>query len=108
ASNRPGGEGDFDLWLTHRVPIKSAPAVAAAASPSDSTKKKRAKSATTDSARAVPVLPAGPSPFEILTSPYWEWTPPENLGPSVNSSVAEESPTVSADGLTLIFSSLRP
>ena len=42
---------------------------------------------------------------ELLTSADYEWTEPENLGPLVNSSDMENSPTLSSDGLTLIFSS---
>ena len=40
--------------------------------------------------------------------PNWFFQPPENLGPVVNSSGTESSPTISSDGLTLIFSSDRP
>ncbi len=39
-----------------------------------------------------------------LTAP---WSAPENLGPNVNSNKAETNPTLSADGLTLIFFSGR-
>ena len=37
-----------------------------------------------------------------------EWGPRENLGPIVNSSAWELWPSISADGLTLYFSGLRP
>ena len=50
----------------------------------------------------------GLTPTEILTSPDWEWTAPENLGPGVNTAHDETSPYVSADGLTLMFGSNRP
>lgn len=33
------------------------------------------------------------------------WTPPENLGPSINTKYDEEAPFISADGKTLYFSS---
>jgi len=48
-----------------------------------------------------------PTATDILTSPDWEWTKPENLGPKVNTADDENDPTVSADGLRLIFSSFR-
>ncbi len=48
------------------------------------------------------------SPYDILTSPDYEWTAPENLGPVVNSSHSEGSPCLSADGLTLLFETHRP
>jgi len=59
ASNRPGGYGLLDLWITKR--------------------------ATTDE----------------------PWSTPVNLGPTVNSSTDDSSPSISADGLSLYFSS-RP
>jgi serine/threonine protein kinase len=43
------------------------------------------------------------SAVEILTSPDWEWTEPENLGPAVNTSEHECSPHFSADGRRLWF-----
>lgn len=36
------------------------------------------------------------------------WGPPVNLGPVVNSTQWEQHPTISSDGLTLIFESYRP
>src|SRR6185369_9359905 len=48
-----------------------------------------------------------PSTADILTSSDWEWTPPQNLGKAVNSPNREFCPALSADGLTLIFSSDR-
>jgi hypothetical protein len=54
-SNRPGGYGSYDIWVTKR--------------------------ATTDD----------------------DWGTPENLGPTVNSSASEAGPAISADGLTLYF-----
>ncbi len=47
-------------------------------------------------------------PFDILTSPDYEWSAPENLGAVVNSAAGEGSPCLSADGLTLLFDSDRP
>lgn len=57
-----------------------------------------------------PLSAAGPAatgtaltPYEILTSPDYEWTPPENLGPAVNTQHAQGYPALSADGLRLIY-----
>jgi len=36
------------------------------------------------------------------------WDPPVNLGPPINSASTEDTPSISADGLTLYFSSYRP
>jgi serine/threonine protein kinase len=41
---------------------------------------------------------------QMLISGDYAWTDPVNLGPNVNSSDEEGSPTLSADGLCLIFS----
>jgi beta-lactamase regulating signal transducer with metallopeptidase domain len=59
-SDRPGGSGDNDLWVTMRK-TKDDP-----------------------------------------------WTTLVNLGPTVNSSAAENGPSISADGLSLYFISRRP
>ena len=48
-----------------------------------------------------------PSVADILTSPDWEWTKPENLGAKVNSDGDESDPTLTADSLCLMFRSYR-
>jgi uncharacterized protein (TIGR02246 family) len=57
STNRSGGHGNLDLWVTTRV--------------------------TTED----------------------EWGPPVNLGPTVNTSIMDHCPGISADGLTLFFAS---
>lgn len=52
---------------------------------------------------AVPPL----SLAEMLTSPEYEWTKPENLGPDINSKDDEWSVDVSSNGLVLVFDSSR-
>ncbi|HEX4130053.1 MAG TPA: protein kinase [Pirellulales bacterium] len=44
---------------------------------------------------------------QILTSPDYEWSEPENLGPTINDFSTDADPAISGDGLTLIFSSPR-
>jgi hypothetical protein len=39
---------------------------------------------------------------------FSDWSPPENLGPVVNSAFADQAPAVSKDGLSLYFHSNRP
>lgn len=54
--------------------------------------------------------------FAVATSPgdvtfaqeFGPWSTPTNLGPTVNSACNDMHPTLSRDGLTLIFSSNRP
>src|SRR5262249_8692146 len=80
--------------------------------PSDSIYSAAAKSATATATRApaagtlANMFPIGSS-AEILASSDWEWTEPENLGPLINTDKAEGGPTLSGDGLTLIFHSNR-
>lgn len=69
------------------------------------------KSPTTNPQSAIPdpksPPPQAPTPFEILTSPDYVWSAPENLGPVVNSAANERGATLSADGLSLLFASYR-
>lgn len=51
-------------------------------------------------ALAASVLPAAPR--------YSEWSPPVNLGPSINSAFNDAGPALSKDGLSLFFASGRP
>ena len=46
------------------------------------------------------------TPTQILTSPDWEWAEPEPIA-EVNSEAREWGPTISGDGLTLVFASVR-
>jgi Tol biopolymer transport system component len=50
--------------------------------------------------------PAG-SAADLLTSSAYEWSEPENLGPLVNSTGSDGAPTLSGDGLLMIFHSDR-
>lgn len=77
------------------------------ASPKTNIKKaSREVQAEGDSASTRPALPAttSSSPDDHpLVSPQWTWSPPENLAERVNSRGDESHPTISADGLTLLF-----
>ncbi|MBI1371567.1 MAG: SUMF1/EgtB/PvdO family nonheme iron enzyme [Phycisphaera sp.] len=78
-SDRPGGHGDDDLWMSQRL----APAAPPVATPAPA-----------------PAL----APIQLLTSNDWEWSAVENLGAGVNTAEDERSPFVTSDGLTLLFS----
>lgn len=62
---------------------------------------------TTPEAAPKTVASNTPMSYEILTSPDYEWTPPENLGPTVNTQVVDQHPALSGDGLRLIFFSFH-
>jgi serine/threonine protein kinase/Tol biopolymer transport system component len=84
SSKRPGGEGDSDLYFVRRV--------------------------KGDAARTQTVVEqeaTGESIIGILTSEDWEWGEVTNTGPEINSSEVDETPFVSADGLTLLYKSAR-
>ncbi|MFO0849074.1 MAG: protein kinase [Gemmataceae bacterium] len=54
-------------------------------------------------------VPGSPlTPTDILTGLDFDWSPPENLGPSVNTPHSEGQPCLSADGNALLFRSDRP
>ena len=55
-----------------------------------------------------PSAPDGIGSPSVSTSRYSEWSTPVNLGPAVNSSVGENAPELSRDGLSLYFGSPRP
>jgi len=56
---------------------------------------------------AIKPVPAGPSDAATLLS-RWTFSEPVNLGPTINSEENEVNPSLSADGLTLLFASDRP
>lgn len=64
--------------------------------------------ATMSSVAAPPTHESVDSPLsvvELLTSPDYGWTEPANLGPNVNGDGPDGFPTLSADGLSLVFTS---
>jgi serine/threonine protein kinase/Tol biopolymer transport system component len=114
-SNRPGGYGDYDLWVLRRASIDGAwgqpenlgPAV-------NSSKTDNCVSISADgltlyfqSTRA-----GGYGSVDIYratrTTGNAPWGPPVNLGPKVNSSALDGGPWISPDGLELYFGSSRP
>jgi len=87
SSDRPIGQHAYDLWITHRV---------------------RKQPPVTPQEPSVTDTPTTLSPTEILTTKKWKWSKPINLGSVVNSRYQDANPTLSFDGLLLIFASKRP
>ncbi|MBA4067765.1 MAG: hypothetical protein C0501_29520 [Isosphaera sp.] len=54
--------------------------------------------------RDITALPPEWFAADVLASPDWEWAKIENLGDAVNGPGEEKEPTVSGDGLRLVFS----
>ena len=114
-SQRPGGYGGYDLWVTTRetteddwaTPVNLGPTINS--SDSDSW-----PSFSTDGRVFffISNRPGGSGNYDLyITSRATtddDWGTPVNLGPSVNSSYVDSSPSISADGSTLYFTSKRP
>jgi len=113
-SDRPGGSGSLDIWITTRMSISepwgepvnlgsTVNSSAAEGPPSISTD---GLSLFFESDR-----PGGYGGNDIYVSTRATiddpWGEPVNLGPTVNSSVWDWFPSLSADGLSLFFTSLR-
>lgn len=113
--NRPGGSGEHDLWVTTRATTQ------------DEWGEPVNLGATVNSAYAdwAPGMSAdglelyftsgrpggsGGEDIWVTTRATTEddWGPPENLGPTVNSSANDVGARMSADGLSIFFTSNRP
>jgi len=115
-SNRSGGYGGDDLWITKRATINDA-----WGTPENLGSTINSSNNEMDPALSADGLqlyfcsqnrPGGYGSFDIFVSTRAslndDWEPPVNLGPPINTSYADYSPNMSADGLTLFFCSERP
>ncbi len=121
-SNRSGGYGGYDLWVTKRTSISDpwGKAVNLGAIINSSAHESHA-SISTDGLSLYfgegTYFSVSPRPGGLGQSDIWvasratifeHWGTPGNLGPTVNSSANEGGPSLSGDGLILIFDSDRP
>jgi Tol biopolymer transport system component len=118
-SNLPGGEGGYDIWVTTRpttaddwgTPVNLGPIVNSSA----------AEGTPSISADGLALYfsdywsglrPGGSGNYDLWVTTRAtkddEWGTPVNLGPIVNSSANDFTPSISADGLSLYFESGRP
>jgi hypothetical protein len=111
-SDRPGGSGDSDLWVTTRstindnwnTPINLGSIV-------NSSSLERGPSISSDSSTLFfeSNRPGGSGGRDIWMTTRatkdGSWNEPVNLGPTVNTARWDKRPNISADGLTLYFSS---
>ncbi len=114
-SNRPGGQGGWDLWMCTRrslsEPFRDAvnlgPTVNSGADDREPALSSNGLTLFFSSNR-----PGGHGGFDVwsATRPSLDapFTEPINLGPAVNSSADDACHALSADGLTLLFRSNRP
>ncbi|MFZ2149018.1 MAG: ankyrin repeat domain-containing protein [Sedimentisphaerales bacterium] len=111
ASERAGGLGDRDLWVTTRE-TKDDPwgTPVNLGSPINSSAYEGAPCTSADGLELyfVSGRPGGSGTWDIWVSTRQTqsdpWGAPVNLGPTVNSPLKENSPSISADGLKLYFS----
>ncbi len=108
---RPGGLGGFDLWVTTRAttddewgePVNLGPSVN-----SSSNEMRASISAEGLALYFQSDRPGGSGHWDLWVTTRASisdpWGASVNLGPIVNSSASDESPSISADGLTLYFS----
>jgi Tol biopolymer transport system component len=113
-SLRPGGQGDWDIWVTTRAPGgdwgKPVPLPPPVNSP-------YADSGPSLSADGLSLYFGSDRPGSYGSYDLWvttrkskdaPWGPPMNLGPKVNGPYYDNHPSISADGLSLYFDSSRP
>jgi hypothetical protein len=118
-SNRPGGLGDMDIWVSTRQSIDEPwePPVNLG-SPVNSTYVEAYPSLSSDGLTLYfsDLYSGMPRPGGLGGADIWmatrlsrndPWTAPVNLGAPINSSAMDISPTISGDGLILIFASSR-
>jgi hypothetical protein len=114
-SNRPGGFGGWDLWMTTRVspegpweaPVNLGPTV-------NSSSTEWGPEISFDGLTLFfsSTRPGGFGSWDLWmttrASVSDPWSTPVNLGPTVNTSADDLGPAISPNGLTLFFASTRP
>jgi beta-lactamase regulating signal transducer with metallopeptidase domain len=120
-SDRPGGSGSVDIWVTERKSKDSPWGAAANLGPTvNCAAAENGPSISADGLELYfsEAIWSTPSPRTggMGSSDIWvterktkdgPWGTPVNLGPAVNTSAGEASPSVSKDGLSLYFMSMR-
>ena len=115
ASNRSGGRGDYDLWISIRpdvesdwgAPVNLGSTVNSSAYDGETWLSPNGLALFFSSSR-----PGGFGSYDLwLTTRQSQdaaWSPPVNLGPEINTSSGEGAPSVSPDMKTLYFNSDQP
>ncbi|GAH14577.1 unnamed protein product, partial [marine sediment metagenome] len=118
-SDRPGGYGDRDLWVTTRnstsdlwgTPVNLGPTVNSSACEHNPSVSADGLSLYFSEHEDVRGRPGGLGRADIWVTTRKSkddpWGTPVNLGPTVNTSVADACPSISMDGLSLYFTSRR-
>ncbi len=110
SSDRPGGFGASDIWVTRRVggvwqtPENLGPVVNSASNDSEPCIAPDGYTLYFSSGRPGGF---GSSDLWVTHDVSGQWTTPANLGPDVNSAGSEREPYVSRDGQYLFFTGIR-
>ena len=115
ASNRPGGQGNYDLWITMRQsaqdpweePVNLGPTVNSWAYDNHPSISADGLSLYFDSRRPNASGNLGNNDLYVTkrASLADDWGVPVNLGPAINTDQIQYSPNILPDGLTLLFDS---
>ena len=123
ASDRPGGYGGLDLWVTSRtttddswsIPVNLGPTVNSSYSegyPNLSADGLTLYFSDFPYTATAPGRPGGFGTYDIWMTTREttedEWGEAVNLGPRINTSTHDVTPRISIDGLSLYFASYRP
>jgi hypothetical protein len=112
-SNRAGGQGDVDIWMTTRTPGGDWGVPVPLPAPINTPYVDSAASLSADGLSLYfgSNRPGGYGSYDLYVatrkSKDAPWGPPVNLGPTVNGSSYDNHPSISADGLSLYFDSDR-
>lgn len=118
-SDRPGGYGSYDLWVTTQVTTRTSPSTIWSkpvnlGSTVNSSSSDLHPNISSDglSLYFASNRTGGSGGLDLWvttrTSLSAAWGTPVNLGPTVNSSSGDYQPSISPDGLSLFFASTRP
>ena len=112
SSNRGGGQGAYDLWVTTRETIHDPWDTPVNLGPTVNSSSYDVDTSISADGRMLFFASDRSGGYGSATDDIWvttrkttddPWSEPVNLGPTVNSSAWEDCPNISADGYTLFF-----
>jgi Tol biopolymer transport system component len=110
SSNRPGGFGDVDLWVSEWDSINSEWSPASNLGMTVNTSSEESSPAlSSDGTKLYFSRWWGVGLLDIYVSDWQDtiWSPAVNLGPPVNTNMWDNGPSISSDGMRLYFASGR-
>ncbi|MGD8500599.1 MAG: hypothetical protein PVJ86_08115, partial [Phycisphaerales bacterium] len=107
-SNRSGGYGDYDIWVTTRARTDDDWGPPANLGPNVNSSARDNEPDISADGLTLYFTSGGDLWVATRTTTEDDWGPRVNLGPTVNSSSGDYGPSISADGLELFFTSDRP